>query len=879
MKVPASSCFAPVSLERVFNARRVDLPIGLRPPTRFAAARGLQTIRGMPFAFGEADVADVVLLDGDEVSIELDDAQATYVLLVHVAEDTVTAYLDGLADDRVTGWDLGELVSEYLLEHGDGSVTRTPILRRFAIKQARYVWGGAPAACVPAADDEVLPSADELQLVGRLAVDPRQMASGPELGLSPRERVAWEYGMRQQTRSASADSTGGMGIDPQGGGRLWVYALPNARPDKPLRRVTLRPREARSAVYAVTLTELSEHPLRRGMRRKLRLKLPDGVELDAAGEVDEIGIDLGTVISARPVLDYDAGRWAGDESMVEPSRSSREVIVEYAAHPAARLYVGERVYELGEKPEGVMTVAPAHRPVKLRFVDRESRAGAAIRLHLHGESGEYLPPRGHHRMVNSIWWGQDAAAEFVNVENQYAYVDGECVVDLPLGTVFLEVTRGYEIAPLRTSFEVGPETDELVFELEKVLRWRERGWLTADTHVHFLSPQTALLEGRAEGVNVVNLLAAQWGEMFSNVGDFDGATTIGADDLGGRGEFLVRVGSENRMNVLGHISLLGYSGELIQPLSSGGPDESAVGDPLEVTMAEWAQRCIDQNGLVVMPHAPAPQLERAADIVLGLVGAIELMTYNPFHPTYGQLSAYGIADWYRYLNLGYYVPLVGGSDKMSAGMLLGGIRTYARLGDRELTYENWMDAIRAGNTFATVGPLATLRVEGVAPGGRLRLPPTGGTVQVEWEVESVRMPIDRVEVIAGGLVSEETNVGGELSARGSTAISIRGSSWIALRVRGSHRGNADDIAAHTSAVQVLVEGSELFSEHDSMTVLDQIQGAIAYVDTIATRPDARRYRALRATLESAYNRLHQRMHAAGIYHRHPLHDPAQPHEH
>ena len=41
-----------------------------------------------------------------------------------------------------------------------------------------------------------------------------------------------------------------------------------------------------------------------------------------------------------------------------------------------------------------------------------------------------------------------------------------------------------------------------------------------------------LEEGKAEGVNVVNLLAAQWGEMFSNVGDFDGRTTLGARDFG-----------------------------------------------------------------------------------------------------------------------------------------------------------------------------------------------------------------------------------------------------------------------------------------------------------------------------------------------------------
>jgi hypothetical protein len=855
--------------------RRKDLPEMLRTPTRFASRSGVQVIRGIPFALGEADRANVALLDRENVSVELGEARATYVLFVHAVEDIPTNYLDGLADSQIDGCALGELVSEYELEYDDSTVTRVPILRRFGIQQARYEWGSAPFACVPAADDDVFPSADEMQLLGRPTVERGQPANALQPGLSPREYVGLAYGTRQQTRTASAVEGG---LDPAVGGRLWVYAVPNAKPDKPLRKITCRPRDARSAVYAVTLTELAEHPLRRGRRRKMRLRLPDGVALNAAGEVDEIAIDLGAVISARSALDYDHERWAADEAVVEPTRSPREVIVEYAAHPNARLYVGDWIYEFGTESEAVTAVAPAHRPVRLRFVDRDSRARVAVRLHLHGEAGEYLPPRGHHRKVNSIWWGQDLAAEFVNIENQYVYVDGECVVDLPLGAVFVEATRGYEIAPLRTSFQVGPETNEMVFELEKVLRWRELGWVTADTHVHFLSPQTALLEGQAEDVNVVNLLASQWGEMFSNVGDFDGKTTLGADELGA-GEFLVRVGSENRMNVLGHISLLGYAGELIQPLCTGGPDESAVGDPLEVTMAEWAQRCLNQHGLVVMPHAPTPQLERAADIVLGLVEAIELMTFNPFHPAYGQLNPYGIADWYRYLNLGYHVPLVAGSDKMSAGMLLGGIRTYAQLDDRPLTYENWMQAIRGGNTFATVGPLAAMRVEGVAPGGQLRLPPRGGTVQVEWEVESVRMPIDRVEVIVGGLVADEISAGGQLSARGRAAVPVLQSSWIALRIRGSYRAQADDIAAHTSAVQVLVEGSELFSEQDSMTVLDQIQGAIAYVDTIATRPDARRFQQLRATLEMAYNRLHQRMHAAGVYHRHPLHDPGQPHEH
>ncbi|NJN83739.1 MAG: CehA/McbA family metallohydrolase [Caldilineaceae bacterium] len=667
--------------------------------------------------------------------------------------------------------------------------------------------------------------------------------------------------------------------------KLWLYALPNPHPDRPLRSILCTAKEERSVIYAVTTTQVTEHPLRPGVRRKLRLDLPAGATLNALGELEEIEVDLGTVISARAALDYDEARWLGDEPVVLPNRSQSSVIVEYAAHPLAKLYVatGPESYVVHDLAApgggGVVTVQPAHRPVKLKVVDKQSGQPLAVRIHLHGEAGEYLPPRGRHRKVNGGWF-EDNYGEFVNAQNQYSYIDGECEVDLPLGVVYVEITRGYEVAPIRTRVEVTPDSDELIFELDKVLRWREAGWVTADTHVHFLSPQTALLEGKAEGVNVVNLLASQWGEMFSNVSDFDGRTTLGAQEFGGDGEFLVRVGTENRMQVLGHISLLGYSGQMIHPLCSGGPTESAIGDPLEVTMAEWAQRCIDQGGLTVMPHAPNPQLERAADIVLGLINAVEMMTFNPLDPGQGQINPYGIADWYRYLNLGYQPPLVGGSDKMAAASLLGGIRTYAHLGEREFSYENWMAAVRAGNTFVTVGPLAEIVVEGVHPGGKVQLPGNGGVVNVSWRVESVSLPVDQVEVVVGGLAVERQEVGGKLSASGSTELSVNDSTWVALRVRGSYRGKHGEIAAHTSAVQIFVQGKPLFSQADATAVLEQIEGAIAYVDTLAPRPEALRYKQLRATLEGAHSRLHRRMHQAGVFHDHtPLHDHTCHHEH
>ena len=55
--------------------------------------------------------------------------------------------------------------------------------------------------------------------------------------------------------------------------------------------------------------------------------------------------------------------------------------------------------------------------------------------------------------------------------------------------------------------------------------------------------------------------------------------------------------------------------------------------------------------------------------------------------------------------LGYRVAAVGGTDKMWACMPVGGVRTYAQLGDAEFTFANWAQAVRAGRTFTTSGPL------------------------------------------------------------------------------------------------------------------------------------------------------------------------------
>ncbi|MER8440097.1 hypothetical protein NKH36_31290 [Mesorhizobium sp. M1312] len=100
-----------------------------------------------------------------------------------------------------------------------------------------------------------------------------------------------------------------------------------------------------SLVYALSITELCEHPLRLQTRKKMRLSLPAGVSLNRLGELDcddrgnQIGVDLGVVISARRALDYEQTEWLSDLHDVQPKASESEVIVEYSAHPDARLFL------------------------------------------------------------------------------------------------------------------------------------------------------------------------------------------------------------------------------------------------------------------------------------------------------------------------------------------------------------------------------------------------------------------------------------------------------------------------------------------------------------------------------------------------------------
>lgn len=845
----SSPLFAPVALQGNCsreNIKHTELSNELVDVVQYAHW-GKSVAWGLPF-----DIRDAIVLTDEVVHTEIAPTKAKWFVFMHSSDgrpDTLNEH--GLISPMRGEGKLGEHAANYVLVYEDGLEERVEIRRRQQVGRFHPIWGESCTEAVPA---------KKPRSVGGFGQRAQPFHS---MGQFPWPR---DWAMQQMRNN----------VEDRGPWNNYLWAYENPHPDLSVRAIRFEPVSGALVILGLAAGRTITSPLRWGTRKKAILKLPKDTPFEATfddqGLLQQIQLDLGQIISVIPRQIYPNHSWENTRQNLQPTTVRDEVIVEYAAHADAQFHLpgGRRVNvsslktELDNDDWTILPIDHASQRVTLRVVEKESRKPTPARLHVHGAAGEYLQPLNRQRVVNDGWL-EDFGPDHCHGSHLCTYISGETVIDLPVGKVYVEVTKGFENKPIRKVFNIGKETKEITIELDWVLRWREKGWVTADTHVHFLSPTTAMLEGAAEGVNVINLLVSQWGEMMTNVGDFDGKSTFGTKEAGGDGEHLVRVGTENRQHVLGHISLLGYEGAMITPISSGGATESAIGDPVEVLITEWARKCHQQGGIVVLPHFPNPRLENAATLVLKEADAIEICSQDDI---YSGISPYSLSDWYRYLNNGYFVAAVGGTDKMTARHAVGSVRTYAKMPhNREFTYEAWKDAVCSGRTFVTYGPLLEFEVEGRLMGEQIKLPASGGTLQVMWKVASTIMPMTEVQLIVNGEILEDRRVKPDVD-KGEWSIRIDRSSWVALIVRAKYDDKPEMIAAHSSPVMVHVEGSDFFVATDALTILEQIEGTITFIETIGTRAEIKRYKEMRMVLESAHRRLHNRMHAIGYDHRH-----------
>lgn len=394
--------------------------------------------------------------------------------------------------------------------------------------------------------------------------------------------------------------------------------------------------------------------------------------------------------------------------------------------------------------------------------------------------------------------GEDLGGNLQLGSERWSYIDGACEVRLPAAAITIEARKGPEYSPLRRTVTLGPGQISLRLNLERWTDLRAEGWHAGDTRSHFLSPPAALLEGAAEDLGVVNVLAQE-------VTGREGKPTAMADLLAFSGDkpalesagHLVAVNTLNAHSVLGTVSLL-HSHRPVFPLRFGMP-----GGLDDWSVADWCDQCHRKKGLVVWTDLPRlteehPQGETLAALLLGKIDAWEVCGFSEPEPR-------ELADYYRLLDCGLRLPLVGGSGKDRNSIALGAVRTYAQLRkDEPLTYSAWIEAIRAGRTFVTNGPLISLMVEGQGPGSGVTRSARGGSVRMHAEAHSVT-PFEQVEILGNGKVLASKTASGNRQATVLEAeVELHESAWLTARCWGRDHvlgGAAGQVVfAHTSPI-------------------------------------------------------------------------------
>lgn len=474
---------------------------------------------------------------------------------------------------------------------------------------------------------------------------------------------------------------------------------------------------------------------------------------------------------------------------------------------------------------------PVH--LRVRILNPAGRSTAA-RVYLHGPDGRsYTPTASFGRLM---WMTGE----------HFFYTPGEIDVVMPAGSAGIEVRKGFEYRPVFRQLELAQGRDiNIEIRMEWLRDMSREGWFGGDDHIHnnyagaqeWSTPENAQLVVSAEGLHVGNIMVSNGtGNDIHDERYFEGKP----NPLSTTDELLYW-NQEMRTWSYGHLVLLGLK-SLVRPIYTGFPGTPNWEDyPSNYDQAQQARR---QGGVALYAHPalhfddfPTGSLagESVADVALGGIDGLEVFCSHD-EPS--------MELWYRFLNLGFRLGISGGSDAFlnnRFAFLAGGERVYVYTG-KKLTYSAWLDGLRQGRAFATVGPLLTFTVAGHIAGSELRFASSQQNLPAHIDAVST-IPMTRMEIVSNGrVVAVATSAKPTDHMEWSGTIDIPQSAWVAARVWGpnndriangpsrwSQRRSPDlALLAHTGPVYVRVGATPVFSSSDR-------EFCLHWIDELAAR--------------------------------------------
>ena len=429
-------------------------------------------------------------------------------------------------------------------------------------------------------------------------------------------------------------------------------------------------------------------------------------------------------------------------------------------------------------------------------------------------------------------------------ETRYFDCHAECVVNVPLGEAKVIAWHGLRYAAARQTVQVREKagaTAAISFKPLTLPSWAPAS-VSADLHVHMNygghyrhTLQTLAAQARAEDLDVIYNTVVNKEQRIPDIGYAGGGVTHD-------GGVTIFQAQEYHTSYWGHLGLLDLHDHFLTPdfsayqqsaLTSPYPHNGAVADLAHA-----------QGALVGYVHPfdweIVPDKEKTltnalpVDVALGKVDYIEVVGFSD-HKATAQV-------WHRLLNLGFKLSAGAGTDAMANYASLRGPvgmnRVFLQTGG-DTSAQALHEALKAGHSVASNGPLLALQVDGKNPGDTIELA-SGRILGYRAAMRSLA-PLDHVEVLYNGRVVARHGKKDATSAELSGTINVTGSGWILLR---AWNDDPDALVfdlypyASTSPVYVSVKDRPAKSPQDAEYFLRWIDRIIASADARADYNDA-----------------------------------------
>lgn len=459
---------------------------------------------------------------------------------------------------------------------------------------------------------------------------------------------------------------------------------------------------------------------------------------------------------------------------------------------------------------------------------------------------------------------------------RYFHARGSARLVVPPGEYEVVAWRGLEHAIERGRVTVvAGATESLRVRLRSIVPGRAlSGWSSGDLHVHMNyggtyrnTPGRLVQQAEAEDLDLVFNLVVNKEQRIPDIAYFsprpDPASTAG---------MLLLHGQEFHTSLWGHLGLLGLESHFLMPDYAAYPLTAAAsaapgnGEVAELARAQGALTgYVHPFDVLPDPGVDAPLSNSLpVDAALGKVDYYEVVGFSDHKVT--------AEVWHRLLNCGFRISAGAGTDAMANYASLRGPvglnRVYARIADHgadaDTRRRQWLDALKAGHTFATNGPLLRFTVDGHGPGESVSAQPVAGTVRYEGAYRSI-VPVQHLQILVNGVVARELDTGTDgMGADFSGTLEVAAGDWLLLRAYSDdNAAEIFDLYPYATTSPVWIGGDQAAGAGQCDTGyflawLDRVEKVVAAHPDYNT--DAERERLLRdvAAARAVYEEISRR---------------------